>query len=235
MTRPDGEDDGSGTAATRGGRALRELRAERLLTVRDLARAVGVHPSTIRALEAGRTARPRPALMRAIAAALAAASEATAEVWGHDPAPCDTTSRAATRVLVVDDAAGIRLLLARLLEEAGYATRTVANGGEALELLSSWPADLILLDLTMPVMDGRAFCREAQRRPFVAAIPIVIVSSEAASEADCAPCRPAACVSKPFSPRALLDIIRAVLGHPRPPPAMAADDPRRASLRPLAT
>ena len=50
-------------------RSLREWRAERLLTIRDLARAAGVAPSTVYLIEAGRTT-PRPSVMRRIAAQL---------------------------------------------------------------------------------------------------------------------------------------------------------------------
>ena len=115
------------------------------------------------------------------------------------------------RVLVVEDDVGIRTLLSRVLEFAGYAVRTAAHGEEALELASAWRPDLIVLDLNMPVMDGRAFCTEARRRPSMTGIPVVIVSSEATSEAACAPCRPAAYLAKPFSPVALSEIVVAVL------------------------
>ena len=59
-------------------RTLREWRAERLLTIRDLARMAGVAPSTIYLTEAGRTI-PRPAVMRRIAAALGVAAHEVAE------------------------------------------------------------------------------------------------------------------------------------------------------------
>ncbi len=55
------------------------------------------------------------------------------------------------------------------------------------------------------------FCREVQRQADLASIPIVVVSSDAASEAACAPCRPAAFLAKPFSPITLRDTIAAIL------------------------
>ena len=58
------------------------------------------------------------------------------------------------RILVVDDDADIRLLVAALLETAGYAVESCANGGEALRVFHERPADLVLLDISMPELDG---------------------------------------------------------------------------------
>ncbi len=59
-----------------------------------------------------------------------------------------------TTVLVVDDEDYVRELLRRILEEAGYAVVTAANGGEALESLPGTKVDLILLDIKMPGLNG---------------------------------------------------------------------------------
>ena len=193
-------------------RPLRELRAARGLAIRDLARAAGVAPASIVEVEDGRAAAPN--LRRAIAAALDVEPAVIAE-FGPPPAPAPT-SRAA-RVLIVDDDARLRRLVACVLEDSGHATRTATNGAEALASLPAWRPDLILLDLNMPIMDGRVFCLELERRPAFATIPIVVVSSEATSAAACAPCRPAAFLAKPFSPTALLETIDAVLAGAHPP------------------
>lgn len=66
------------------------------------------------------------------------------------------------RVLVVEDDGVIRLVLADSLTDEGHEVRSSAHGAEGLEVLRSWLPDLILLDLTMPVLGGREF-REAQR------------------------------------------------------------------------
>jgi CheY-like chemotaxis protein len=82
------------------------------------------------------------------------------------------------RILVVDDDVGIRQAIAELLAEEGFEVSCAANGAEALGMLeaSSVPS-LILLDLTMPVMDGWTF-RNAQRRdPRLARIPTIVLTA----------------------------------------------------------
>src|SRR5690349_12960096 len=66
-------------------------------------------------------------------------------------------------VLVVDDEADTRDLLASLLSHAGFTVATAANGLEALAALRAIRPQMILLDIQMPIMDGAVF-REAQRR-----------------------------------------------------------------------
>jgi DNA-binding response OmpR family regulator len=60
------------------------------------------------------------------------------------------------RVLIVDDEPAHRLMIGLHLKEAGYAFREAANGQEALDLAGREPFDLVLLDVRMPVLDGRA-------------------------------------------------------------------------------
>src|SRR5439155_20514126 len=81
------------------------------------------------------------------------------------------------RVLIVDDDLEIREFLVYALEGEGYETRGAANGLEALLLLGEWRADLIVLDLMMPEMDGRAFLNEQHRVEGFADIPVLIVSA----------------------------------------------------------
>ena len=59
-------------------------------------------------------------------------------------------------VLVVDDALTVRELQRSILERAGYTVRVAGNGEEALALLSEGPADLVLSDVEMPLVDGFA-------------------------------------------------------------------------------
>jgi len=58
------------------------------------------------------------------------------------------------RILVVDDQKDIRWLLSNLLEDAGYAASTAADGREALEVVAKQPPDLVLMDIRMPGLDG---------------------------------------------------------------------------------
>jgi CheY-like chemotaxis protein len=81
-------------------------------------------------------------------------------------------------VLVVDDDEDIRTTIRDVLADPGFTVACAANGREALELLingQSKPA-LILLDLTMPEMDGWTFRQEQQKVPRLAQIPVVLFS-----------------------------------------------------------
>lgn len=69
--------------------------------------------------------------------------------------------RSGHRVLVIDDEAPIRSALEDMLVDEGHEVRTAADGRQGLEILTCWRPDVILLDLSMPVMGGVAF-REAQ-------------------------------------------------------------------------
>lgn len=81
-------------------------------------------------------------------------------------------------VLVVDDAALNRKVVADALGRHGYQILRAPNGKKALELLESHSqVDLILLDLVMPEMDGFAFLEIRQRMPEMASIPVIVNSS----------------------------------------------------------
>lgn len=82
------------------------------------------------------------------------------------------------RILVVDDNRSVRDGLVILLEGRGFRARGASNGREALEMLrGGFEACLILLDMTMPIMDGSKF-RTAQRQDAsLADIPIVVMAA----------------------------------------------------------
>ena len=83
------------------------------------------------------------------------------------------------RILVVDDDADIRTTVIEVLEDAGYEAHGAADGIEALAQLRD-PEDkwcVVLLDLMMPNMDGRAFRAEQLQDPALSPIPVVIVSA----------------------------------------------------------
>ena len=81
-------------------------------------------------------------------------------------------------VLVVDDDQDLRESLRDLLEVWGYDVQTAANGEEALASLARSGSSLILLDLQMPVMDGREFLAKIRKSGRYSHIPIVIVSGQ---------------------------------------------------------
>jgi len=83
------------------------------------------------------------------------------------------------KVLVVEDDFLIRESLLEILEDNGYEVVGASHGQDALTHLETNPIlpCLILLDLMMPVMDGRAFREEQLRRAAIADIPVVVVSA----------------------------------------------------------
>lgn len=109
-------------------------------------------------------------------------------------------------VLIVDDDDGIRYLVNSVLTEHGFDVRTSSNGAEALIECRANPPALIVLDLEMPVMDGRTFARELanmEHRP-----PIIVLSAHGARRA-AREIGAAAWIDKPFDEQRLLDLVQA--------------------------
>src|SRR5688572_9718932 len=88
-------------------------------------------------------------------------------------------------VLIVDDDARIRALMARLLETAGYAAAEAANGKEALALMRRRRPCVILLDLQMPIMDGWEFRGQQLADPELGDSPVICVTGVYDSSAIC--------------------------------------------------
>lgn len=85
-----------------------------------------------------------------------------------------STDRIGNRILVIEDQPDIRDLLANYLKTQGYETKTAENGLDALFLLEQWPADIVTVDLNMPVMNGHDFIEKAAVR--WPDMPIIVVS-----------------------------------------------------------
>lgn len=82
------------------------------------------------------------------------------------------------KILVVDDSPSMRAVLCDMLVESGYDVEEAGDGFAALKTIEKTKFDLIITDLTMPVMDGIAFVREAKRRAECRFVPIVVLTSE---------------------------------------------------------
>jgi two-component system OmpR family response regulator len=114
------------------------------------------------------------------------------------------------RVLIVDDDPALREVLRITLTRAGFETAEAADGRSALETFAGSPFDLIVLDVTLPELDGTDVCRTIRRR---SGVPILFLSSRD-DEVD----RIVGLEiggddygTKPFSPRELVARVRALL------------------------
>lgn len=114
------------------------------------------------------------------------------------------------RILVVEDHEDNRRIVRELLASAGFDIIEATDGEEGLALARSHNPDLILMDIQLPVLDGYQTTRKLKADPALKSIPVIAVTSYALSGDD-ARAFDAGCVAyvtKPFSPRQLLAIIR---------------------------
>ena len=84
----------------------------------------------------------------------------------------------AKKIMIVDDSPSVLAILDDMLIDLGYEVTTADNGKQACELLEANRYDLIITDLTMPVMDGITFVQAAKKMPNCKFVPIVMLSSE---------------------------------------------------------
>jgi twitching motility two-component system response regulator PilG len=81
-------------------------------------------------------------------------------------------------ILVVDDSATVRKLISGKLEKCGHNVICVGDGSEALEAVERRTPDLILLDISMPKMDGYQTCRALRNNPKTASVPVIMISGK---------------------------------------------------------
>ena len=118
-------------------------------------------------------------------------------------------------ILIVDDAATVRMYHRNILEEAGYAVAEAVNGIEALEKALIMPYDLYLVDVNMPILDGYSFIRELRSHADIPQAPAVMVSTEA-KDSDQLKAYEAGAnlyIIKPTRPDVLLNHVRFLLGE----------------------
>jgi two-component system chemotaxis response regulator CheY len=91
------------------------------------------------------------------------------------------------RVLIIDDASLVRLYYREALERAGFEVDEALNGLEALEKLLLAPADLLIVDINMPQMDGFSFLKVLRRQATPAStIPALVASTESGPQDEAA-------------------------------------------------
>lgn len=111
-------------------------------------------------------------------------------------------------VLVVDDDAALVRLLTLTLRQDGFEVSTAFDGAEALTQVAVRKPDAIVLDLEMPVMDGRTFYRELRARGIET--PVLILSAMGARTAR-RELNAEAYMEKPFDPYELVSTVGALI------------------------
>ena len=104
--------------------------------------------------------------------------------WDRLKTVLDRLREAEGEVLVVDDDPDVRARLRTVLERCGYTVGEAGDGAEALRRVMHGPPRAILLDLTMPVMDGFAFLHALRERPGCQDIPVIVFSARDISAED---------------------------------------------------
>lgn len=130
------------------------------------------------------------------------------------------------RVLVVDDDSALRRLCARVLHRDGYHVFEAADGQEGLELARAKPLDLVLLDISMPVLDGFALAAALRSDERTRDVPLVFVTAEADPVIKAMAFQTGAdgFIEKPYDPGALSKIVERMLAHLLPQAKLSAVD-----------
>ena len=121
-----------------------------------------------------------------------------------------------TTVLVVDDEPLIAMALQAALEDENYRVITAANGRQGLQRLTDTRADIVLLDMMMPVMNGPAMLKAMATDPKLCDIPVIVASSlpEATIRVQAKDAR--MILQKPYTAEQVLQAIARVLDQARP-------------------
>jgi CheY-like chemotaxis protein len=122
----------------------------------------------------------------------------------------ETEKTMTKRVLIVDDDASVRRVLARSFERAGFAVGTAPHGEAALGELSAAQYDVMICDIQMPRMSGPMLCRHlATTGPYLPRITLIVTSRSEDEERAWVSAFPGvSVVEKPVGPKHLLRLVR---------------------------
>jgi DNA-binding response OmpR family regulator len=126
-----------------------------------------------------------------------------------------------SKILVVEDDPDIAELIRHYLEKDGHTVERLATGGSVLQRVRANPADLVILDLMLPEVNGLVICQAMRGDPATASIPIIILTARG-DEADRVTGLELGAddyVTKPFSPKELTARVAALLRRASRPPA----------------
>ncbi len=127
-------------------------------------------------------------------------------------------------VLLVEDNVHNRAIFAGILAHYGYTVKEATNGKEALEMAATVSPELVIMDLSLPVMDGWEATRRMKADPALQHIPVIALTAHAMA-GDEARAREAGCdgyLAKPISPKKVVAVVQRMLeerGAPSKRPA----------------
>lgn len=117
-------------------------------------------------------------------------------------------------ILVVDDEVHIRRVIELKLKTAGYNVITACNGAEGLQRIHDDRPDVVITDITMPIMDGQELCERSNElkadRPFLTVVVTARINPDEREWQS--RMRDVVFMEKPFSPMRLLEVVDQYLG-----------------------
>jgi ribonuclease P protein subunit RPR2 len=122
----------------------------------------------------------------------------------------DVTAPPRRRILVVDDDPALRLLLSETLAADAFELRDVASAEEASDTARFWRPSVVLLDVTLPGMDGLAFCKQLAETPAYGSPKVVLLTGTELTIEEAQAVGAHALLRKPFSPLELVRIVEEV-------------------------
>lgn len=114
------------------------------------------------------------------------------------------------KILIVDDDAGIRMLLSKFLQREGYETIMAENGLEGVEFAKKHQPDIIIMDVVMPQMDGLTAARLIKFYKPLSDVPILFLTAKDANkEIELAQeVRAEVYITKPFDVRQVIQVVK---------------------------
>jgi len=120
------------------------------------------------------------------------------------------------KVLIVDDDIGLTQLLQLVFESRGFRVKIAHNGQSALQDLDQELPEVIVLDLTIPDVDGLEVCRQVRTNPRTSNVPVIVLTAKPGEDIRDKALKAGATeyLSKPIRPSQLIQHIREVIAHP---------------------